>query len=81
MKQEELKTLNEIAKRAHLILNQMIYSANHRSDQEKGDPKTGGHCSASASALHILGALHLVVKSGYDHIANKPHASPRGSCL
>ena len=76
MKKEELKTLNEIAKRAHLILNQMIYMANYRKDQEKGDPKVGGHCSASTSALHILGALHLVVKSGYDHIANKPHASP-----
>ena len=76
MKQEEFKTLNEIAKRAHLILNQMIYTANYRENQEAGDPKVGGHCSASTSALHILGALHLVVKSGYDHIANKPHASP-----
>ncbi len=74
--QEELKILNEIARRAHLLLNQMIYTANHRKNQEKGDPKTGGHCSASASALHILGALHLVVKTGYDFIANKPHASP-----
>ena len=76
MKPAELEILNEIAKRAHLILNQMIYVANHRKDQEKGDPKVGGHCSASTSALHILGALHLVIKSGYDHIANKPHASP-----
>ncbi|MDE0518707.1 MAG: pyruvate dehydrogenase, partial [Bdellovibrionales bacterium] len=72
----DLKTLNEIAKKAHLILNQMIYSANYRKDQEKGDPKVGGHCSASTSALHILGALHLIVKTGYDYIANKPHASP-----
>lgn len=76
MKQEELETLNEIAKRALLILNQMIYTTNHRKDQEAGDPKAGGHCSASTSALHILGALHLTIKSGYDHIANKPHASP-----
>ena len=76
MKTEELNILNEIAKKAHLILNQMIYTANYRKDQEKGDPKVGGHCSASTSALHILGALHLVVKSGYDHIVNKPHASP-----
>ena len=76
MKPEKIKILNEIAKRAHLILNQMIYTANYRKDQEAGDPKVGGHCSASTSALHILGALHLVVKSGYDHIANKPHASP-----
>ena len=76
MPKKELETLNEIAKRAHLLLNQMIYTANYRKDQEKGDPKVGGHCSASTSALHIMGALHLVVKSGYDHIANKPHASP-----
>ena len=76
MQKTELNTLNEIAKRAHLILNQMIYIANYRKDQEKGDPKVGGHCSASTSALHILGALHLIVKTGYDYIANKPHASP-----
>ncbi len=73
---KESHILNIIARRAHLILNQMIYTANSRTDQEKGDPKVGGHCSASTSALHIMGALHLVVKSGYDHIANKPHASP-----
>ncbi len=73
---EDLKTLNSIAQRALLILNRMIYTANHRKDQKKGDPKTGGHCSASSSALHILGALHLAVKTGFDHIANKPHASP-----
>ncbi|MBY0314295.1 MAG: pyruvate dehydrogenase [Bdellovibrionales bacterium] len=54
----------------------MIYQANHRSDKMKGDPKIGGHSLASSSALHILGALHLVVKTGFDHIANKPHASP-----
>lgn len=54
----------------------MIYMANYRSNKEKGDPKVGGHPAASASSLHLLGALHLVVKSGFDHIANKPHASP-----
>lgn len=69
-------TLNSITRRAHYLANQMIFLANHRSDVEKGDPKVGGHSSASSSALHILGALHLVVKSGFDHIAVKPHASP-----
>ncbi|MCB0412247.1 MAG: pyruvate dehydrogenase, partial [Bdellovibrionales bacterium] len=54
----------------------MIYMANHRDNVEKGDPKVGGHSSASASDLHILGTLHLLVKTGFDHIANKPHASP-----
>ncbi len=76
MNKEELAILNEIAKRAHLLINQMIYVANNRSNQEKGDPKVGGHPSASTSALHIIGALHLVTKSGYDQIVNKPHASP-----
>lgn len=69
-------TLEKIALRAHYLATQMIYLANHRDDKAKGDPKIGGHAAASASALHILGALHLVVKSGFDHIANKPHASP-----
>jgi pyruvate dehydrogenase E1 component len=68
--------LNNIALRAHYLATQMIFQANHRSDKEKGDPKIGGHVAACASALHIMGALHLVVKSGFDHIANKPHASP-----
>lgn len=68
--------LEKIAKRAHYLATRMVYEANHRSDKEKGDPKIGGHVSASASALHIMGALHLLVKSGFDHIANKPHASP-----
>lgn len=68
--------VNKIARRVHYLATQMIYQANHRTDKEKGDPKIGGHMSASASALHIMGALHLLVKTGFDHIANKPHASP-----
>ena len=70
------RILEKITSRAHYLATQMIYQANHRSDKEKGDPKVGGHASASASSLHIMGALHLLVKSGYDFIANKPHASP-----
>lgn len=68
--------LEALARRAQYLAMQMIYQANHRGDKEKGDPKVGGHMSASSSALHILGALHLIVRSGFDHIANKPHASP-----
>ncbi len=68
--------LESICNRAHYLATQMIYQANHRADKEKGDPKVGGHVSASASALHIMGALHLIVKTGFDQIANKPHASP-----
>ncbi len=70
------KVVDEILSRAHYLANQMIFSANDRKDKLKGHPKVGGHSSASASALHILGALHLFVKSGFDHICNKPHASP-----
>lgn len=68
--------LEKIAKRAHYLATQMIFQANHRTEKDKGDPKIGGHISASASSLHIMGALHLLVKTGFDHIANKPHASP-----
>ncbi len=70
------KELDTVFSRAHYLATQMIYQANHRSDKEKGDPKVGGHASGSSSALHILGTLHLLVKKGYDHICNKPHASP-----
>lgn len=69
-------TLDSVARRAHYLATQMIFQANIRPDKQKGDPKVGGHQSASASALHIMGALHLIVKSGFDFIANKPHASP-----
>jgi pyruvate dehydrogenase E1 component len=72
----DVDVLNSIAKRGLYFATQMIHLANHRSDKQKGDPKVGGHQSASSSCLHILGALHLVVKSGFDHMAVKPHASP-----
>ena len=70
------KELKSIFSRAHYLATQMIYQANTRKDKAKGDPKVGGHASGSSSALHILGTLHLFVKKGYDHICNKPHASP-----
>ncbi len=76
LKDLDKKTLDSIARRAHYLATQMIYQANNRTDKEKGDPKIGGHQAGSASALHIMGALHLLVKTGFDHIANKPHASP-----
>lgn len=68
--------LDNIFSRAHYLATQMIYQANNRKDKAKGDPKVGGHASGSSSALHILGTLHLFTKKGYDHICNKPHASP-----
>lgn len=72
----DIGVLNQVARRAHYLANKMIAMANSRDNVEKGDPKVGGHSSASSSALHVLGALHLVMKSGFDWIANKPHASP-----
>lgn len=71
-----LNLIHSITQRAHYLVNQMVYTANHRQDKEKGDPKVGGHSSGSTSTLHIMGALHLFCKTGFDHIANKPHASP-----
>ncbi len=73
---ETKETLESVARRAHYFATQMIHQANNRPEKDKGDPKIGGHVSGCASALHILGALHLMVKTGFDHIANKPHASP-----
>jgi len=70
------ETLERICKRVHYMTTQMIYLANNREDKEKGDPKVGGHPAACASALHITAALALIAKSGYDFIANKPHAAP-----
>ena len=72
----ELDLLNAITRRVHYFATQMIFLANHRKDIAKGDPKVGGHPTASASSLHLLGALHLVVRSGFDHLAIKPHTSP-----
>lgn len=69
------EVLDRISGRAHYLTTQMIWLANNR-EKEKGDPKIGGHPAACASSLHITGALHLVVKSGFDFIANKPHAAP-----
>src|SRR6185312_11447532 len=68
--------LDRICSRVHYLTTQMIYLANHREDKQKGDPKVGGHPAACASSLHITGALHLIAKTGFDYIANKPHAAP-----
>lgn len=76
MAKSEKQILKSISQRVLYFVSQMVYSANHRDNAQKGDPKVGGHPAACASALHILGALHLLVKTGFDHIANKPHASP-----
>lgn len=76
LKKDKLCLLNAITRRAFYFAMQMIYLANNRDNIEKGDPKVGGHPTASASSLHLLGVLHLAVKSGFDYMAIKPHTSP-----
>ncbi len=68
--------LARIAERAFAQMLHMIWEANHRPDKEPGDPKIGGHPSACASSLHILGALHLAVREPDDYVCCKPHAAP-----
>jgi pyruvate dehydrogenase E1 component len=68
--------LHRIAERAFAQLVHMIWEANHRKDKRSGDPKVGGHPAACASSLHILSALHLVVREVDDFVCCKPHASP-----
>jgi len=74
--QLSFELLEKILLRAQAHAMAMIYIANSRDDVQKGDPKVGGHPSASSSALHLLGLLHLVEKRPEDFMAIKPHASP-----
>ena len=71
-----LQQINSILQRASYLTHQMIGEANSRPDVQVGDPKVGGHSSACASVLHIMASLHLFVRTGYDYVVNKPHASP-----
>ena len=68
--------LGRIAERAFAQMVHMIWEANNKKDKRPGDPKVGGHPAACASSLHVLGALHLVVRSVDDYVCCKPHASP-----
>jgi pyruvate dehydrogenase E1 component len=68
--------LGSIAERAFAQMVHLIWEANHRKDKRPGDPKVGGHPAACASSLHLLGALHLVVRTPEDYVCCKPHASP-----
>ncbi|MAB78913.1 MAG: pyruvate dehydrogenase [Planctomycetes bacterium] len=68
--------LSSIADRAFAQMVHMIWEANHRADKRPGDPKVGGHPAACASALHILGALHLAVREPHDYVCCKPHGAP-----
>lgn len=70
------EVLERLIRRIQTHAMTMIYLANDRADVEKGDPKVGGHPSASSSALHILSSLHLISRNPQDFVASKPHSSP-----
>ncbi|MCA8943313.1 MAG: pyruvate dehydrogenase, partial [Planctomycetes bacterium] len=73
---QDTQVLSNITRRALAQMVAMIYRANHRDDEQPGDPKVGGHPAACASSLEILAALHLVVRDPDDFVCCKPHASP-----
>ncbi len=72
----DLPLLTSIIERAFAQTMHMIFVANTRKDKRPGDPKVGGHPASCASSIHILAALHLVVREPQDFVACKPHASP-----
>ncbi len=76
----EAQALGRLVRRAVVQSAHMIWAANQR-EGPPGEPKVGGHPAASASAAHILGALHLVVRSAADLVASKPHAAPMDHAL
>ncbi len=73
--------LGRVAERAFAQMVHMIWEANHRPEARPGDPKVGGHPAACASSLHILAALHLVVREVDDYVCCKPHAAPMDHAL
>lgn len=72
----DFPVLNAVIERAFAQTMHMIYVANSRPDKRAGDPKVGGHPASCASSMHILAALHLVVREPQDFVACKPHAAP-----
>jgi pyruvate dehydrogenase E1 component len=72
----DTEILQRICERAFAQMIAMIHAANQRADKRPGDPKVGGHPASCASALHVLGALHLAVREVHDYVCCKPHASP-----
>ena len=73
--------LEKITHRAFAQMVHMIWEANTRKDKRPGDPKVGGHPASCSSSLHILAALHLVVREPQDYVCCKPHASPMDHSL
>ncbi len=73
---DQLRVLESITARAFAQMQHMIWIANNRREKRPGDPKVGGHPASCASSMHILSALHLVVREPQDFVCCKPHASP-----
>ena len=68
--------IDRITARAYAQTMAMIHLANNRGDKQPGDPKVGGHPASCASSMHLLSALHLIVREPQDYVCCKPHASP-----
>jgi pyruvate dehydrogenase E1 component len=68
--------IESITQRAFAQMLAMIHLANTRKDKQPGDPKVGGHPASCASSIHLLSALHLLVREPQDYVCCKPHASP-----
>lgn len=77
----DAEIVQRLARRALTLAVQMIHEANHRDDEQPGDPKVGGHPAACASSAHIQSTLRLAVMGPYDTMAVKPHASPMDHAL
>ena len=77
----DIELVERISRRAYAQMIAMIRLANNRDSKRDGDPKVGGHPASCASSLHILGALHLVVRQVEDFVCCKPHASPMDHAL
>jgi pyruvate dehydrogenase E1 component len=81
MASNDLDLVQRLARRALVLAVKMIDDANHRDDEEEGDPKVGGHPAACASCAHIFATLQLNVAGPFDTFASKPHASPMNHAL
>lgn len=72
----DLEVVERLARRAFVLTTRIIDDANHRPDEEEGDPKVGGHPAACSSAIHLISTLRFAVAGPLDTYAHKPHASP-----
>src|SRR5580658_5331309 len=78
---QDLDLVERLARRAFVLAVKMIDDANHRGDEQEGDPKVGGHPAACSSCAHILSTLSMAVAGPFDTFAVKPHASPMNHAI